>query len=60
MGVQIKNHTRKRVDKMKDIHIYYDEVIGGFYTISIDGKTTYECLAKDEVVDVVKELMQER
>lgn len=42
---------------MKNIEIYLDEAIG-FWSISIDGEVTYECLSNDEVIDVVKELMQ--
>lgn len=42
---------------MKDIHIYKDTDIG-LYTIVIDGEETYECLAKDEVVEIISDYME--
>lgn len=42
---------------MKDIKIHKDTDIG-LFTIFVDGEVEYECLADDEVVDVVKELVK--
>lgn len=43
---------------MKDIKIHKDEDIG-LYTILVGGEVEYECLADDEVVEVVEELIKE-
>lgn len=42
---------------MKALTIWKDDAIG-FYSISIDGEVKYECLAADEVAEVVSEIME--
>ena len=42
---------------MKEIAILKDEIMGTYF-ISIDGKIEYECLAADEVTEVINELME--
>ena len=42
---------------MKNIGIWKDEDIGT-YSIEIDGEVVYECLAADEVAEIINELMK--
>lgn len=42
---------------MNNVHIYKDKDIG-LYTIEVDGGAVFECLAADEVVDIIKELLE--
>lgn len=43
--------------KTKDITIHKDSDVGN-YTIIIGGEVEYECLAKDEVMEIVEELLK--
>lgn len=42
---------------MKALTIYKDEDIG-LYSIKVGGEIMYECLAADEVVEIVKDFME--
>lgn len=42
---------------VKSVEIVLDEQIG-FYTILVNGEAEYECLAPDEVMDCVAEVME--
>lgn len=40
-----------------EVVIHKDKDIG-FYTILVNGETHFECLAPDEVVEIIKELAE--